>query len=103
MATDFIRRDCLTCHTFTIYKWVLANFCMLDVKSLQNYHAWYEFLAYDPAGFIWSGDNEINWILALLELILQINKRANGKPPWHQNKNDLFYRVLHILSTRITI
>ena len=36
MAVDLIRRGCLTCHTYTIYIWVLANFCMLNAKSLRN-------------------------------------------------------------------
>ena len=34
---------------------------------------------------------------------MQINKRAKGKSPWHQDKIVVFYRLLHILSTRITI
>jgi len=57
----------------------------------------------NPAGLVWPNDSEITWISALIKLLLQINKRANKKAPWHQNLTTLFFRVSHILSIRITI
>ena len=57
----------------------------------------------NPAGFIWPNECEVTWIAALIKLLLQINKRANKKAPWHQDETTLFFRVLHILSIRITI
>ena len=76
---------------------------MLDVKSLQNYYNWYDYLLNNPAGFIWPNECELTWIVALIKLLLQINKRANKKAQWHQDETTLFFRVLHILSIRITI
>ena len=102
-AVDIIRRDSIACHIYTLHKWVLAHFCMLDVKSLQNFYSWYDHLINNPAGFIWPNECELNWILALLELLVQINKRSNKKAPWHQDETTLFFRVLHILSIRLTI
>ena len=102
-AVNIIRRDSIACHTYSLHNWVLAHFCMLDVKSLQNYYNWYDHLLNNPAGFIWPNECELTWILALIKLLLQINKRANKKAPWHQDETTLFFRVLHILSIRITI
>jgi len=67
-AVDIIRRDRIACHSYPLHKWALANFCMLDVESLQNYYNWYDYLLNNPAGLVWPNDSEATWILVLMKL-----------------------------------